>query len=190
MITKHEALDTLDRLEFFQWQRAGRELWLEKNSQLQDIDIACFVRDISNLREYIQTADVAPRAEWISVEGRLPERMKPVLVLATSRREDDGFDVLIAYHDRGEWEERSVHGDGGTVYAHVTHWMSLPEPPKAKQPKAKQPKDSENYEKKRLLAGDCFHGEIWYRCPYCFTGIEVHSIPKDRICHNCGKEYL
>jgi hypothetical protein len=60
-----------------------------------------------------------------------------------------------------------------------------PEPPKAKQPK-----DSENYEKKRLLAGDCFHGEIWCRCPYCFTGIEVHSIPKDRICHNCGKEYL
>lgn len=63
MITKHEALDTLDRLEFFQGQRAGRELWFEKNSQLQDIDIACFVRDISNLREYIQTASVAPRAE-------------------------------------------------------------------------------------------------------------------------------
>lgn len=57
-------------------------------------------------------------------------------------------------------------------------------------PKAKQPKDSENYEKKRLLPGDCFHGEIWYRCPYCFTGVEAYSIPKDRICHKCGKEYL
>lgn len=63
MITKHEALDILDKLEFFQGQRAGRELWFEKNSQLQDIDIACFVRDISNLREYIQTADVALKAE-------------------------------------------------------------------------------------------------------------------------------
>ena len=61
---------------------------------------------------------------------------------------------------------------------------------KADPPKAKQPKDLENFEKKRLLAGDCFHGEIWYRCPYCLTGIEAHSIPKDRICHNCGKEYL
>lgn len=61
---------------------------------------------------------------------------------------------------------------------------------KADPPKAKQPKDLENFEKKRLLAGDCFHGEIWCRCPYCFTGIEAHSIPKDRICHNCGKEYL
>lgn len=61
---------------------------------------------------------------------------------------------------------------------------------KAEPPKAKQPKDLENFEKKRLLAGDCFHGEIWYMCPYCLTGIEAHSIPKDRICHNCGKEYL
>lgn len=60
----------------------------------------------------------------------------------------------------------------------------------AEPPKAKKPKDSENYEKKRLLPGDCFHGEIWCRCPYCFTGIEAHSIPKDRICHKCGKEYL
>jgi hypothetical protein len=75
-------------------------------------------------------ADVKPRADWISVREMLPERMKPVLVLATSRREDDGFDVLIAYYDRGDWDERSVHGDGGTVYAHVTHWMPLPEPPK------------------------------------------------------------
>lgn len=60
----------------------------------------------------------------------------------------------------------------------------------AEPPKGKQPKDSENYEKKRLLPGDCFHGEIWYMCPYCFTGIEAHSIPKDRICHKCGNEYL
>jgi hypothetical protein len=140
--------------------------------------------------ENFPTADVAPRAEWISVEERLPENLESVLVLATSRYEDDGYDVLIAYHDRGEWAEQCVHSHECTefyIYADVKFWMPLPEPPKAKQPKAKQPKDSENYAKKRLLAGDCFHGEIWCRCPYCFTGIEVHSIPKDRICHNCGK---
>lgn len=60
----------------------------------------------------------------------------------------------------------------------------------AEPPKEKQPKCSENFEKQRLLPGDCFHGEIWYICPYCFTGIEAHGIPKDRICHKCGKEYL
>ena len=76
MLTKYEALDILDRMEFFQGQRAGRELWSQKNPQLQDIDIACFVRDISNLREYVsslatdtndghKSADVVPRADVV-----------------------------------------------------------------------------------------------------------------------------
>ena len=80
---------------------------------------------------YLPTADVAPRAEWISVEERLPERMKPVLVLATGRYEEDGYDVLIAYHDGGEWEEQCVHSHeccSFYIYAHVKFWMPLPEP--------------------------------------------------------------
>lgn len=81
----------------------------------------------------LRSADVAPRAEWISVEERLPERMKPVLVLATGRYEEDGYDVLIAYHDGGEWEEQCVHSHECCVfyiYADVKFWMPLPEPPK------------------------------------------------------------
>ena len=81
----------------------------------------------------LRSADVAPRSEWISVEERLPERMKPVLVLATSRYEEDGYDVLIAYHDGGEWEEQCVHSHECCVfyiYADVKFWMPLPEPPK------------------------------------------------------------
>jgi hypothetical protein len=82
---------------------------------------------------HVDKADVAPRAEWISVEERLPERMKPVLVLATGRYEEDGYDVLIAYHDGGEWEEQCVHSHECCVfyiYADVKFWMPLPEPPK------------------------------------------------------------
>jgi hypothetical protein len=97
----------------------------------EDILNGCYLAVMFAERLYL--AGYRKQSGWISVEERLPERMKPVLVLATSRREDDGFDVLIAYHDRGEWEERSVHGDGGTVYAHVTHWMPLPEPPKGEK---------------------------------------------------------
>ena len=73
------------------------------------------------------------KQEWISVEERLPERMKPVLVLATGRYEEDGYDVLIAYHDGGEWEEQCVHSHECCVfyiYADVKFWMPLPEPPK------------------------------------------------------------
>jgi hypothetical protein len=131
------------------------------------------------------TADVAPRAEWISVGERLPESDTRCIVWSF----DYIWRIRFASYNRGT--ERWYVVCGGQIKdtkrdgVKVTHWMPLPKPPKAKQPK-----DSENYEKKRLLAGDCFHGEIWCRCPYCFTGIEVHSIPKDRICHNCGKEYL
>ena len=75
--------------------------------------------------------------EWISVEERLPERMKPVLVLATGRYEEDGYDVLIAYHDGGEWEEQCVHSHeccAFYIYADVKFWMPLPEPPKENTP--------------------------------------------------------
>ena len=140
MITKHEALDTLDRLEFFQGQRAGRELWFEKSSQLQDIDIACFVRDLSNLREYIQAADIASRAEWISVEERLPDidprgkgrygGTRSVRVLCACKQRDGRTFVKEGYYE--------PCGNGNVFWRipgsidSVTHWMPLPEPPKMK----------------------------------------------------------
>ena len=53
MITKEESLNILDKLEFFQGQRAGRELWSDKPADVQDEDLADFVRDIQRLREFI-----------------------------------------------------------------------------------------------------------------------------------------
>ena len=45
----------------------------------------------------------------------------------------------------------------------------------------------------RLIFGACFHGEVWYSCPYCGTGIEAHSIKEtaDHLhkCSRCGGEY-
>ena len=80
MLTKYGALEILDKMAFFQGQRAGRELWAEKSTEIQDIDIDCFVRDISNLREYIQTADVAPRAEVArEIFEKMDEIMLPLL---------------------------------------------------------------------------------------------------------------
>ena len=133
MITKHEALDTLDRLEFFQGQRAGRELWFEKSSQLQDIDIACFVRDLSNLREYIQAADIASRAEWISVEERLPDNCRAVLVALEGLTIGGAPAMVIGSYSGGFWMIADADGTHYlTKYMRyvVTHWMPLPEPPK------------------------------------------------------------
>lgn len=48
-----ECLDILDKMEFFQGQRAGRELWFDKPKNIQDKDIENYNRDISTLKEYI-----------------------------------------------------------------------------------------------------------------------------------------
>ena len=69
------------------------------------------------------TADVAPRAEWISVEERLPDRNGVFLVsLKESGYENLVYFDVIPYAD-GEWRNLP---DKFTV----SHWMPLPEPPK------------------------------------------------------------
>lgn len=39
------AIEILDKWEFFYGQRAGRELWADKPTEVQDEDIANFCRD-------------------------------------------------------------------------------------------------------------------------------------------------
>ena len=83
------------------------------------------------------TADVAPRAEWISVEERLPEPNEECLVSArvgdrvvidlgkivkcwNGLTNKYGFTWMIT----NDWDE----GEG----CEITHWMPLPEPPQMK----------------------------------------------------------
>lgn len=82
----------------------------------------------------------------------------------------------------------------------VDNWVlddvinSLPESlheKKEKAPEAKPPERKEALRTiPRLIFGDCFHGEIWYRCPHCGCGIEAHGIPEGiSECHRCGGEF-
>lgn len=54
MITKEQAIDILEKFDFFQGQRAGRELWNDKPKDIQDKDIADFSRDCRLLIEYVK----------------------------------------------------------------------------------------------------------------------------------------
>lgn len=54
MITKEQAIDILERFDFFQGQRVGRELWNDKPKDVQDKDIAEFSRDCRLLIEYVK----------------------------------------------------------------------------------------------------------------------------------------
>lgn len=53
-ISANEVLEILDKLEFFQGQRAGRELWADKSESLQDIDIANFNSDINIIKDFLK----------------------------------------------------------------------------------------------------------------------------------------
>ena len=57
-ITKEKAIDILDKIDFFQGQRAGRELWNERPRDVQELDLRNFQRDVALLKEYINTAEV------------------------------------------------------------------------------------------------------------------------------------
>lgn len=58
-MTIDQANDILDKWEFFYGQRAGRELWADKPTEVQDEDIANFCRDLKLIREALEL----PRGE-------------------------------------------------------------------------------------------------------------------------------
>lgn len=54
MITKEQAIDIINKFEFFQGQRAGRELWNSKEYSIQEVDLVNFCQDCYDLLEYIK----------------------------------------------------------------------------------------------------------------------------------------
>ena len=67
MITKEQAIDILEKFDFFQGQRAGRELWNDKPFDVQEQDLTNFSRDVALLKEFI--SDVAPKSNVVGVES-------------------------------------------------------------------------------------------------------------------------
>lgn len=53
MISKEQAIEIVRKFDFFQGQRAGRELWLDKSESLQELDLKNFRLDCAKLRDYI-----------------------------------------------------------------------------------------------------------------------------------------
>ena len=62
-----QAHDILDKWQFFQGQRAGRELWAHKPKEVQDQDIADFNRDVEIVRSALE-AEPVRHGRWVSDE--------------------------------------------------------------------------------------------------------------------------
>ena len=56
-ITTREVYYILDKCEMFFGQRAGRELWAEKPTEVQDKDIEDFNRDLNKVRTKIHNME-------------------------------------------------------------------------------------------------------------------------------------
>lgn len=61
---QNKVFDILDKMELFQGQRAGRELWNDKPKEVQDKDISDFIKDINYIRSYLQDSVVLSAEEY------------------------------------------------------------------------------------------------------------------------------
>ena len=52
-----KCLEILDKFQFFQGQRAGRELWNDKPVEIQNEDIKNFNKDIEFIRNVLKSAN-------------------------------------------------------------------------------------------------------------------------------------
>ena len=52
-----KCLEILDKFQFFQGQRAGRELWNDKRTEIQKEDIKNFNRDIEFIRNVLKSVN-------------------------------------------------------------------------------------------------------------------------------------
>ena len=68
-----KVFDILDKIEFFQGQRAGRELWNDKPKEVQDKDISDFIKDINYIRSYLQDRVVLSREEVCELKCQAEE---------------------------------------------------------------------------------------------------------------------
>ena len=64
MTKQEKVFDILNKFEFLQGQRAGRELWNNKPKEVQDKDISDFIKDINYIRSYLQDSVVLSREEY------------------------------------------------------------------------------------------------------------------------------
>ena len=90
-IKTSEVLEVLDKIQFFSGQRAGRELWADKPTEVQNEDLESFNRDIEKVRKYIESTRNA--MERI-VERLKEERHREILCGWETMRIDRAIEIV------------------------------------------------------------------------------------------------
>lgn len=104
VITKEQAIDILDKFDFFQGQRAGRELWNDKPYEVQEEDIKDFSRDVAELKAYI--ADVVPKSEIEELKKKLAKTEVELINVCLEKTNcDDMTGYILAFYARQKLQE-------------------------------------------------------------------------------------
>lgn len=141
----YRALECLEKMQFFMGQRAGRELWMSKPKNVQDVDIEQYNHDIETVMHYIQQLEnhiseltekvaqfEAAQPKWISVEDMLPEDNLNVLVYAIGNNENSVIAMTGYTHKMYGYNIEGWRSPWQYFFYEykITHWMPLPEAPK------------------------------------------------------------
>ena len=126
-------------------ERGAFEAWYCRNhTGLKQSDLAKF-RTLSGYSfsdslkiniswEAWQAAKAQAVPEWISVENKLPKRNIKVLLNIVARRRGKPFSCIGFYSVEPDDEPCFILDDNFTILKGVTHWMQLPQAPKAQEP--------------------------------------------------------
>lgn len=82
-----DVMDILEKMDFFQGQRAGRELWHEKPFEVQEQDIADFSRDVSTIKLFINIVLSQLREKDALIEDYRQELGRTRVALNDARRD-------------------------------------------------------------------------------------------------------
>ena len=99
--SKAKVFDILNKFEFFQGQRAGRELWNDKPKEVQDKDIADFVKGINYIRDYLKDRVVLSREEYEK--------------LTYNVRNDIAVDIIRAIFETLDWSKHTNSFEKGIL---------------------------------------------------------------------------
>ena len=87
------------------------------------------------LWDFWQAAKAQAVPEWISVEDSFPKKNTNVLLNVVARRRGKPLVCVGFYSIEPDDDPCFVLDDNFTVLKGVTHWMMLPQPPKAQEQK-------------------------------------------------------
>lgn len=126
-------IDADDIISFPYSEDAGTEEqimdWIEECGLSDEEDKAKMLcwKVIEGFRSVVKTAPTIPAPQWISVEDRLPEESKEVLIYLPEYNSVETASLFtIPSLNLKEWTQ----DEDAFMLDEVSHWMPMPEPPK------------------------------------------------------------